>query len=531
MKKRYHALLAVMLAALLLVACGKQPAVSEPESSMPEQSSSEQESSLPSEPEQPEVQPVTTLSVETSSYQTYHWDEELQEMTAMLKYSYPHVSGADKENYPALTKTLSELVDKRQKNLISEYEESVPDSVEHFTEFTEYAVMFELTEEVQVRRADTRVLSLLIDGYCYAGGVHGYPYYGGVNFDTQTGEILTLSDIFTDCGRLSELVEEQLYINYDPDCFFGDVDLDERFSADYDQVEWVLDYNGVTFYFNPYDIAPFASGILSATISFAEHPDLFCDTYCEVPDSYGIELPQEHSFSYDVDGDGKLDDLWIAPAEGNYGDGTPQSICLNGTWYEEDNGIFEIIPSLLHLADGRNYLYIAQLYPDDRYVYEVYDVSRGSVEPVDTIYAECHIIGSYQNDYYAREVLTNPEQFRLDTCTAVLGTAYGYDSYHVGENGMPVGENGYYTIDNGSYLYEFTLTQDLTVPVVDESGATVGETTLKKGDKVTYYRTDNVSWGDVLLADGRLGRVIPDMENDYTIDGRCVDEVFDGAFF
>ena len=56
---------------------------------------------------------------------------------------------------------------------------------------------FERTRDIFVRRADSRVVSLLELGSSYTGGVHGSYGSGGTNFDARTGKQLALSDVTT----------------------------------------------------------------------------------------------------------------------------------------------------------------------------------------------------------------------------------------------------------------------------------------------------------------------------------------------
>lgn len=205
---------------------------------------------------------------------------------------------------------------------------------------------------------------------------------------------------------------------------------------------------------------------------------------------------------------------------------TPQIIRLNALEYEEETGIFEIEPMLIHTAAGKNYLYIGMMYPNDIWVYSVYNVSNGAVKKIDTVDSERHHINDYANDYSARQVLTNPQSFVLDTFTNMLGTGYGYAEYHVGADGLPVNDNGWYIIE---YQMEFTILRDVTVSLVSEAGKNIGKTTLRTGDKVTYYRTDNESWADLKLSDRSIARVnVVSQDGKRTVDGIDIEKVFDG---
>ncbi|MGN0568307.1 MAG: DUF3298 domain-containing protein [Acutalibacteraceae bacterium] len=514
-KKKLRVITALLVAAMLLLsACGK----SNPEGGESELPSATDGSSVPAA--------VTTIDVEKGHYFDYYWDNVSDRMAVYLEYPYMHLSGEDRKAYPKLEESVSQLMNERKEERLKIYEDAVDIFNEEIAYNPEYSKVYEVTEEVFVRRADTRVLSLVFDVFNYWGGAHGSPYITGVVFDTETGEKLALTDVVTDVKLLPDLVEEQLEKFFDTDYLYGDLNLQTYFDENLDTIQWVLDYHGVTVFFNPYDIAPFASGIFNVTITFAEHPELFKEKYRTVPENYGVELSLENNFYYDVDGDGTQDSLFVSAYKGETEGYTPQIIRLNDLEYEEETGIFEIEPMLIHTAAGKNYLYIGMMYPNDIWVYSVYNVSNGAVKKIDTVDSERHHINDYANDYSARQVLTNPQSFVLDTFTNMLGTGYGYAEYHVGADGLPVNDNGWHIIE---YQVEFTMLRDVTVSLVSEAGKNIGKTTLKTGDKVTYYRTDNEGWADLKLSDGSIARVnVVCQDGNRTVDGIDIEKVFDG---
>lgn len=444
-------------------------------------------------------QPVSLLSVDSGSYFDYYWDETLECTLASLKYPYMHLSDEYRTLYPELEKSVVNLMNERKKSCTELYSGAIEEARPIFEENPGYTVASEVSESATVRRADTRVLSLLLTGYLYKGGTHGMPYNRGFVFDTRTGRQLKLTDIVTDVNLLPELVEKQLDICWGMEMLYEDLDLKEYFTGNQDEIQWVLDYNGITFFFNPYEIAPYASGMQDVLISFEDHPELFRKEYMDVPSEYGVEISLSDNFYYDVDGNGLPDSIRIDAALGEYEGDTPQVIMINDIRYEEDEGIYQIEPMLMHMEDGRNYLYIEKQYPDDFRVYSVYNISGGFVEKADMIYAGRRSIVYEGEMYPARRVLTDPKEFTLDTMTQVLGTAYGYDSYHVGSDGMPVQDH---------------------------------EVKLKKGDRVVYYRTDGSYQADLRLQDGSLVRVCINHEDgEWTINGIALEEVFDGVMF
>ena len=63
-----------------------------------------------------------------------------------------------------------------------------------------------------VRRADSVVLSLLDISEDYLGGVHGMYGYFGVNFDSETGKRLQISDVCTNAEVLVKAIPLLMYL-------------------------------------------------------------------------------------------------------------------------------------------------------------------------------------------------------------------------------------------------------------------------------------------------------------------------------
>ena len=49
-------------------------------------------------------------------------------------------------------------------------------------------------------------------------------------------------------------------------------------------LNWTMGYQGISFQFNPYMIAPYASGMQEVTVWFEEEPELFVESYTQVPE-------------------------------------------------------------------------------------------------------------------------------------------------------------------------------------------------------------------------------------------------------
>ncbi len=115
----------------------------------------------------------------------------------------------------------------------------------------------------------TNGLSYVIASYIYSGGAHGYTSIQYFEFDLQTGKRLTEEDIFTTNYEkilskilLNKLKKDEKVKRMDLDGFYEDrVRPNGNFS---------LEEKGVRYFFNSYEIAPYAFGNFSVFIPFEE---------------------------------------------------------------------------------------------------------------------------------------------------------------------------------------------------------------------------------------------------------------------
>ena len=63
-----------------------------------------------------------------------------------------------------------------------------------------------------------------------------------------------------------------------------------------------MDHQGVTFYFNPYEIGPYAAGIFSIALRFDEVPELFNSQYTAQDDTWAKMMPERGTTEVDLGG-------------------------------------------------------------------------------------------------------------------------------------------------------------------------------------------------------------------------------------
>ncbi|MBQ1871995.1 MAG: hypothetical protein II147_07415, partial [Lachnospiraceae bacterium] len=105
----------------------------------------------------------------------------------------------------------------------------------------------------------------------------------------------------------------------------------------------------------------------------------------------------------------------------------------------------------------------------------------------------------------------------------------------IGDDGMPEEYESVYEFGN---RFDLTLLQDITVDTVSEAGDKTGTLTLKAGDIVRAYRTNEKPYRensevyvDLLTKDGTIVRINVTNEYPFEVDGIPMDELFDGIMY
>lgn len=119
---------------------------------------------------------------------------------------------------------------------------------------------------------DGKYLTLQLNSYVYAGGAHGNSYAAVSTFDAQTGKQLTWDDLVTDQAAVLALAEQK-FREEQAEAFSDGFDFGDIFTfvlpASYGLAE-----DGIYFFYNPYEVAPYAMGSTPFTIPFSELGDL-----------------------------------------------------------------------------------------------------------------------------------------------------------------------------------------------------------------------------------------------------------------
>ena len=326
---------------------------------------------------------IKVLSLNKEYISHYEWHEDTSTMLVRSEYSDVTLDKSMKKQYPLLAKTLSETSAMRKRAMEDEKDNYLSFATEDFKKDSESFSTYVSTLDVQVRRADSIAVSILEDY-----GTEDSRSFNGINYDTESGKELGLADVFIDTSRISATVEKEIMSRIGEDEPFGDTAVVEYFkNTPEDSITWTLDYDGVTFYFNPGDIAPTNFGVQVVPVTFAKYPDLYNKKYTIVPDEYIVSLPVSAPFYTDITGDKKTEELIVS---GDYDEDTKfyHTISINSETSEYETEWFSYIePYYVKTADGKSYVCVFSVNNEEEgkdFTLSVYELKNGKAKLLST---------------------------------------------------------------------------------------------------------------------------------------------------
>ena len=278
--------------------------------------------------------------------------------------------------YPALSKAIDKYRAEIHDSVMARDRKYHEDALTFKQEAPEAFRQFYDKSDIIIRRADSMVLSLIENGEDYMGGAHGMYGYFGVNFDTATGKRLHISDVCTDAEMLLNAIMTRLHED-SPRSPFENAEETIMKQIVEDDLNFTINPAGISVYFNPYEIGSYAEGLFTATILFSEYPSLFKDKYKQLPQSYCEAFPlygaNIMSFS---NGIRNYIQVYIDD-NGNY------SVACGGGVAEDNTGMTGLKePVLVHMANGKNYLYIDGYVENKGRCIHAYNISDSNIELV-----------------------------------------------------------------------------------------------------------------------------------------------------
>lgn len=464
---------------------------------------------------------------------------------ATEEYDSFYLYDDEKDDYPTLEKILKLI--NAEAEIETDINETAAEAQTQYDQMEEDSYFGGYTDEskLNIERLDSKVISVRENYYSYWGGAHGIFGDSGFTYDLTTGEKVGIYDVVKDEETLLEVLTEKIQELY-PDVWEYDLggDNDGILTAidDEEFINWTMQTDGITIYFNPYAIAAYAAGEQVVPIKFDDAPDLFTGDYwnSEVEDwaKDGSELKA------DIDGDGDIESISVweryfyeEDYSYSYVDGF--QINVDDQTYEFDGSSFDT--EYTFVKKGSNYyLYIfTQQESDYNYIY-MYDLTGGEPKALGEMQgslATAPGVNYYEYDENSYSeysgVITTLDRFYINVRTNIAGTRSGRYEAKVGADGKIEASGDQLIYYNSGPDYpDLTAKKDKTYDTVDEDGNVTGTKDVRSGDTIIYYRTDSEGFADMKTSDGTIIRLnIDDSEWPYTIDGEDIQSLFDGIVF
>lgn len=308
---------------------------------------------------------VTTIPLSLKNNQRQEWEDRI----LLCDITWQNVLLGEEEQitFPKLQETLTEFNLSNDSYANEMMEWLLPEAKLALEEQAGYFYGYTSDTSLYVQRADSNLVSIRIDYDSFTGGVHPMYSVGAWNVNPVTGTKLELDDVLVNMDGISDLLINQLMTKYD----YLDVDYVSETLQSYapSDFTWTLGYENITFYFSPYEIAPYAAGLLTMTLWFDEYPDLVVETYQNIPeDGYTMQIPFLNDIEIDLDStDGTRDVLFLVTMPDESG-AKNLKLTLNRTLFLDENcQAHEIIPYLSCVQEGnaKNYVLYVECKSDN----------------------------------------------------------------------------------------------------------------------------------------------------------------------
>lgn len=171
------------------------------------------------------------------------------------------------ENNAAIQKSLEELNAKMKKDA-EDFKRENAESIRSFIkdnpemESAEYAN----TSDVTFVRQDDEYLCFIEFVYTNTMGAHGMYYQNGYTYDVKTGKKLDIYDFVRDKEELRTYLKKWVQDRSDEHGFFDEAasTIDSYIDGEY-ELQFYIN-KGLTVMFQPYDIAPYAAGLIEVKL-------------------------------------------------------------------------------------------------------------------------------------------------------------------------------------------------------------------------------------------------------------------------
>lgn len=490
------------------------------------------------------VSGIPVYAIERRTLTEYdHIDDEYKQLSGS-EFDCVYLTDEAAAKFPQLDKALNDLAEERISRFNEEFSMITGEARSLLEDGYPLYAPLSSNSYAHIHRADASVFSFLGEGQSYLGGAHGDYGYGGYTFDTQTGEKLTLSDVVKDIPAMGELVLEKLRTDYDERIFFESyVDnihecFDGRKKDEDEEVAFTLEPDGISFWFGPYFLAAYASGMQTVHIRFDEAPDLFDDRFTTAAgQNYAIEMSDYLPLKADLGQNGTTDEILVWGDRTEYGEYTSLHVSINGIDCKAEDAYFYHFEPVYIRAYDHDILLVDTSTDNDYRIMYTFDLREDGAVYFGSENAafDGDVPERFRDEWEGtwRFPPADTSHFRIWRRYDLLSTSSASRWYSIGAQDVLIPETEYYDVTND--YFELTLLRDMEFDRIDEKTNRVVEekVVVPEGTKLKFFRSDCETYTDLKDKDGNVYRVKMDEKEDWppTISGYELEECFDGIMF
>lgn len=238
-----------------------------------------------------------------------------------------------------------------------------------------------------VMRADDKYVSFYSKGNFFFAENDTSEYYYCYNFDSQTGELLDVTDIITDAEKFNDAVKKCY-----KDKYGEKLDIDVFDSDNPEAFDWCLTPVGINVYFYNEGATSLTDRSMYVCLDFDTYSDIINQKYKSNCYDYVYPFDEYDEISVDIDGDGKANSISFVPvcAEGyeETNDFEGYTVLVDGKVYDDfdETWFFDVYPYYVHNSEG-NYIFAQRDGYEGSWV-DIISLSDGKPEYVKSVSAE-----------------------------------------------------------------------------------------------------------------------------------------------
>lgn len=230
--------------------------------------------------QKPDIKESKPITFETKTFEKKGGEcKEDHRKCILIQLSYPFANGGTEATRNAINQFTNSMLleaivpdpDKDVQDFNTGADQLIKYYEEQLAEFPDYDLAWEVEVEGNAEIVDDYAV-VTLPVYSNMGGAHPNHHMTIANFELSSGKELKLLDIVDDTKALKELAQKRFIEARISDYDLGEVFIDDFFFGEGFQLpeNFGIKKEGIYFYYNPYEAAPYAMGTTEFTISFKD---------------------------------------------------------------------------------------------------------------------------------------------------------------------------------------------------------------------------------------------------------------------